>query len=559
MNSFVFRNIRPWPNKRLDRAAIVGHTTSSTAKIWVRTGLPGEYYLIVYPMNYDEITSARSKLKQVPFDMSSLPNWMREEQNTYKFEIKNFVDDTTHVQLVDHLQPLTTYGYALIGGDDNGNIRVLVGQDNLEDPLAFSFRTLSMDNNAPFSFGFFSCHMPYEQSLLGNIGITNMDMWHSFLIGMQQHREKNGLAFLIGGGDQVYVDGVKGLSIWKYLNKNMRKEGGQLLPNKDDMLSWYRDIYRGYWGFSQLQAVFSQFPTYMICDDHELCDGWGSYFLEENSEDDEMNEILPDWNEKGLSWEDCNTLLANMKECALKAYNEYQHSHNPDTDNNRYDYGFITNGSAFYFLDERTNRDINRAENRILGKQQLERFATWLGNLDINQTPYVFVVSTVPLLHFDDDIVNIKSVLVDPTDLEDDLRDEWEHELHRVERKQLVELLFEAATRGLKISILSGDVHMSAAFHMKRGNTTVYQLTSSAITFHVPRLKRWVLCASTIDEGYSPDGYHFKRLTMYTKPNFSLIKVHPTENRAEFQLFSSRENSHQSKVIGYTTSIELSF
>src|SRR5688500_17279862 len=34
---------RPWINERLTTAAIVGHTTSNTARLWVRVWEPGDY------------------------------------------------------------------------------------------------------------------------------------------------------------------------------------------------------------------------------------------------------------------------------------------------------------------------------------------------------------------------------------------------------------------------------------------------------------------------------------------------------------------------------------
>ena len=48
-DSFVFKTDRPWPNARLKVAAIVGHATESTARVWLRTGRPGEFALLVFP------------------------------------------------------------------------------------------------------------------------------------------------------------------------------------------------------------------------------------------------------------------------------------------------------------------------------------------------------------------------------------------------------------------------------------------------------------------------------------------------------------------------------
>ena len=58
---------------------------------------------------------------------------------------------------------------------------------------------------------------------------------------------------------------------------------------------------------------------------------------------------------------------------------------------------------------------------------------------------------------------------MDVGNLTDDLKDAWEHPLHDEERKSLMRVLFQAAARGIKVAILSGDVHVSAAFKISDG------------------------------------------------------------------------------------------
>lgn len=540
-SSFVFKTERPWPNARLREGVIVGHTTATSAKVWVRTGQPGDFSLLFYPANMKGADRFRQRLRQVPFDAARLPSAVRR----IEFRLADFSSDTTTVLNLADLLPRTDYSYALYGTDISGNRRILLGQDIGRDKLAYSFRTLS-EGLGPVSFGFYSCHMPYSESIFGRLQIENMEMWDSFAVTLRRHRERGDLAFLIGGGDQVYVDGIDSLSIWNYLNSCLKKNPG-VLPDKDAMLSWYRDIYRGYWGFPQLREIYSRYPTYMIWDDHELGDGWGSYFLKQGSGKDEMDEIIPDWQEKGLAYQDCVTLLKNMEDCARQVYQEYQHSHNPDPvrGGGRFDYSVAANGTALYFLDGRGNRDVNRKDFRILGRPQLARFSAWLDALDPKKTPFVFVISAVPLMHLSCAVANADNIAVDIANVEDDLRDAWEHKLHDAERKELVRLLFKAAGRGLKVSILSGDVHISAAFRMtdKRGNV-IYQLTSSSITYNVPRPLGWALGLGVEDTGTSSDGYDFKRLALYTERNYAMVCVDPAAGKADFQLYGPQSISH---------------
>lgn len=540
-NSFIYKTERPWPNARLREGVIVGHTTATTSKIWVRTGQPGNFSLLFYPTNMDGADVFRQQLRHVPFDaIVNLPAGVRQTQFA-----TDFSSDTTTVQTLTDLHPFTDYSYALYGTDILGNQRILLGQDISKDKLAYSFRTLSDNAMRPISFGLYSCHMPYSESIFGSLQIENMEMWDSLAVTLRRHRDRGQLAFLIGGGDQVYVDGVSSLNIWNYLNSCLKKNPG-VIPSKDAMLSWYRDIYRGYWGFPQLKEIFSQCPTYMIWDDHEFGDGWGSYFFKEKSKKDEMVEIFPGWKHNGLTYRDCLALRQSMGECAKQVYQEYQHSHNPDT-GALFDYSLSVNGTALYFLDGRGYRDINQNAYRILGKEQLERFGAWLSALDPKTTPFVFVVSAVPLMHLSSSMVNADNFTVDMADLEDDLRDAWEHHLHDIERKELVRLLFNAANRGLKISILSGDVHISAAFRMTDGNgNIIYQLTSSAITYNVSRPMGWALGLGVEDTGTSDDGYSFKRLVLYADRNYAMVCVNPVSGSADFQLYGPQSISHPS-------------
>ncbi len=542
--SFIYKTERPWPNARFSVGVIIGHTTTDACKIWVRTGAIGKYVLVIYPAAIDTDGALRRSLSAVPFP--GIPKTMTKHFKAYAIEINDFSSDTTFVQSVDKLAAGTEYRYLMYGSDSSGVERVLFGQDNPKDPLAYSFRTLPK-GKVPFSFGFYSCHMPYTQSLFGRLSIDNMEMWDSFAETLARHRKNGDLSFIIGGGDQVYVDGVDQLNIWTYLKSRMRKENGVVLPGKEDMLSWYRDIYRGYWGFQQVKEVFSRYPNYMIWDDHELGDGWGSYYLEKGSKADEMNEILGDWKSQGLTYKDCEELLSNMRASAEQVYREYQHQHNPEgAAPGSLDYCFKANGAAFYFQDGRGHRDINRRSPRILGLQQWQRFEAWLAALDPSETPFVFVTSAVPLLHLKSSLVNATGVFPDIADMEDDLRDAWEHNLHDKERQRFLAALFSAANRGLKVCVLSGDVHVSAAFRLTDDKTgaVIYQLTSSAITYSVPLAASWVLGAVTEDSGESSDGYSFTRLARYTERNYALIEVNPTSGKVIFKLYGPQSITH---------------
>ena len=536
-DSFVFKADRPWPNRRLKLAAIVGHATDRSVRLWLRTGRPGAFSVLLYEpeggaaRSADEDSALRDALGASPLfpsDLEPLLGTVRQED----LQVDGHDADTTCVLDVGGLEPDTRYGYVLY---DRHERRVVLGHNRLR-----TFRTPPPEHERrPFQFALFSCNMPYAVNGLfrKRTEVSNIDMWD--FLGATLARHRNEVDLVIAGGDQCYSDGVETLDIWRHLNRRMRKEDGLLLPDEEAMRSWYRDVYRGYWGFEGIQRVFDSFPTYMIWDDHEIGDGWGSHYLGEGAAQDGLGQMLPDLQARGLSKEDGRELIRRMFGAARQVYVEYQHSHNPPTDGDALDYAFRRGGCAFYVLDGRGQRDLARDDYCILGRAQFDRFAEWARGQDPADTPFLFVVSAVPVLHTRAALVSADELL---GSLGDDLRDSWEHELHTVERAALMESLFDAASRGCRVCVLSGDVHVSAVFAIKdgRGNR-IHQLTSSAITYGLSRPQSWVLRAGAADGGETPEGHEFRRLALFTQSAYALISVDPGRREAWFKLYGQQQ------------------
>ena len=546
---------RPWPNPYLQVAAIVGHTTASSTRIWVRTNKEGSFRLFVFCLSAPANAAFAQSLKARAVTSGVLPGEVAINQlasggiTAFDFAVTN-ATDTTHVVDIDGLQALTQYNYLLWDTSTDAPV--------LGHIRPHFFRTQpEIDTSGavpPTSFGFFSCHMPYKKTLFGRTKAVNEEMW-DYLNSMLNRHFKKELRFIIAGGDQVYSDGVETLDIWKLLNKRMKKKQGKLTPDVETMVSWYRDIYRGYWGLPALREVFSCFPTYMIWDDHEIGDGWGSYHFDaDRPKKDELNELLPDLKDRGLSHQDGMELLQRMFTAASRVYREYQHSHNPDMStaspafpNGSLDYHFSFPKGAVYVQDGRGHRDFNRKKFRILGEEQFQRFAGWLDALDPATTPYVFVVSAVPMVHLSHLVVDQgESKAADLANLTDDLRDGWEHKAHKTENKAVLKALFKAAKKGHRVCILSGDVHVAAVFRLTDpdSGSQIYQLTSSAITYNLPLPMGWLLGKAVPDDGVTRDGYHFKRLARYTDSNFSLVRVDPDKDTIDFQLYGEQVTGH---------------
>ena len=406
------------------------------------------------------------------------------------------------------------------------------------------FRTPPAEEESrPFQFALFSCHMPHEVSGLfrKRTELANLDMWD--FLGATLRRHEDEVDLVIAGGDQCYTDGVPTLDIWKKLNRAMRREGDLLLPDEEAMRSWYRDIYRGYWGFEGVRRVFDSFPTCMMWDDHEIGDGWGSHYLADGGPDDGLSHVLPDLEERGLTRDDGCELAARMFRAASRVYFEYQHSHNPETEAGVWDYAIRRGGAVFYVLDGRGHRNVERGSYRILGREQFNRFADSAAGLDPEETPFLFVVSAVPVLHARAALVGAdRTAVMRAAGLGDDLRDSWEHSLHDEERRALMDVLFAAASRGFRVAILSGDVHVSAAFTIRdaQGNR-IWQLTSSAITYNIPRPLSWVLRLGAADEGETEDGHRFERFALYADISYALVSVDPGSGEAWFRLYGEQK------------------
>ena len=380
-----------------------------------------------------------------------------------------------------------------------------------------SFKTISKDNNI-LAFGLYSCHDSFKK----NSG--TLPWKHFFSVLEEQNAE-----FVIGGGDQVYVDTTE-TDIWNWLKKIKRDLLKETNPKiLEIMLSWYQDVYRGYWGFPDVLRVLRSFPNYMIWDDHEIMDGWGSRTRSELSDE------LDTWYE----WENKknNLMLADpMFEASKIVYEQFQHSHNPTTAAGVFDFPLTQKHSEFYFMDMRGQREFDlarlkkkrdgkKATDRILGKQQLARLMDWLKRISA-KTKIMYIVSPVPVVHWTGLAVNAGDVL----GAKDDFRDEWDHETNHSERDKVLNAVFSHSHKtGVPVAFLSGDVHMSAVFHLtnnKFRNAKVFQITSSPITRPpAPGIADIILSnKGYLKTGKKDTAYQYRRLAKFHTRNFCILK-----------------------------------
>ncbi|KAA3606787.1 MAG: alkaline phosphatase family protein [Planctomycetota bacterium] len=537
--AFTFREDRPWPSLRLTSSAIVGHTTTESAKIWVRVHAAGEYCLFVSEESFDR------GLQPVEFQKGGFgQGWVQfagKQDPTPGAVLRQEIGygtDATHVFEVEGLKAGKEYFYGLFSADADREERWEVGRDRVH-----RFRTQA-EGAEKIRFGIFSCHMPFQDRQ-----VKNMHMWRFF----REILETVDADFVLGCGDQVYTDGDDSVNIWSWL-KSHKKEVLKLpvAEQRQAMLSWYRDIYRGYWGDAELRRVFRSFPTYMIWDDHEIMDGWGSYT------DSELSNVLDTWYE----WENKKKNLAlagRMFQAAKQVYQEYQHGHNPKTPNGVYDYSFQWDRLGIFVLDMRGKRDFKAPQARILGLPQKKRFEKWLESPKAASAKVLFVVAPVPVVHLKSFVSNYLDLPL--LGIADDLRDGWEHESNWEERDWLLDQVFQIShQRKQTVVILSGDVHVGASFRLTRRahpDAKVYQLTTSAITYckSPGRLLRLAV-ANRGELEYRKKGtpsptkrVQFHRLgKVFTANNFAMVGVNiPAQGEAElyWDLYGAGEESDE--------------
>jgi alkaline phosphatase D len=173
---------------------------------------------------------------------------------------------------------------------------------------------------------------------------------------IQQHfvasKQQDAARFTMMGGDQIYADA---------LNRSI-----PLL--RADTFAEFQERYRSAFGSPNLRRLLRTSTTYMILDDHEIEDNWTQDRLRE----------------KG------SHQLFNM---AISAYMSYQWAHGPRTFGRLLFYAFECAGYPAFVLDSRTQRykddAIGLRDNHLLGRpsldpvnhpSQLQRLLDWLSD-----------------------------------------------------------------------------------------------------------------------------------------------------------------------------------
>lgn len=396
-----------FPDGELDAWAVLGHVTDRSVRVWARTR-SGSVEAV---MSVEGEEAARQRIDTDP--------------------------ERDHV------------GAAVLEADRSrpgSEFKVTVGGQTLAGWFA-----PAADEPASFRFAFGSCHQPFTEPMDGG----RLDKHAGAAIYPNIHRvlQGRGAAFAMWLGDQVYSDAISRLSVRETMSRDPS-------VTDDDLVEAYRHLYRGYFNEHGHRGLAEAFPAYLMWDDHDIFDGWGS--LLDHTEFDER-----------------------VYRAAQRAFVEYQQLRNPGGAPDRsppFGYSFWVGDVGFHVPDLRSERDFGLG--RVMGEAGWKLLDAFLAEAAERDVPTVFIGASVPVVHASPALMGAMERMRNSYGR--DVRDRWSVSQFAAERTKLVERLFEwqSGAPRRQVIVLSGDVHVGAAFSVRprRGRGHFAQWTSSALS-----------------------------------------------------------------------------
>ncbi|KAI0391292.1 hypothetical protein F5Y17DRAFT_17687 [Xylariaceae sp. FL0594] len=288
---------------------------------------------------------------------------------------------------------------------------------------------------------------------------------------------------MIGGGDQVYNDVVthKAQRFNEWLGKNMlHKSNAPLTPEmQDELEAFYLDRYMMWFSQGLFGLANSQIPMVNMYDDHDIIDGFGSY---------------PDHLMR-------TPVFSGLGNIAFKYYLLFQHQSIPDETEeaepswclgkergpyikelSRSLFISLGAGVALLAVDTRAERTRDEVVSELTWKGLMDRCYAQIAK---HKTKHLLVLLGVPIAY--PRLVWLETILtsrlMDPikalgkfgllrnflnnfdggVEVLDDLDDHWTAKNHKHERQLVIEDLQDlAADKSVRVTILSGDVHLAA-------------------------------------------------------------------------------------------------
>lgn len=328
----------------------IGHTTDTTTKIWLRKKSGGEAFVTLFekgqpvgPAKTLSFTKERLWAAMAPFD-----GLKPDTEYTYKI-----AEDREGTKPLD------------LGKLDSTFLKVTTM------PGEFNWNTYRYD------FMLLSCHNPdlYAQKNGGD----GYEVWKAMpqvLSPQQTHSGKSRVLFALMGGDQVYADD------WR----------NRLLDAKsvEEKIEIYFQVYERYWSNPAYREVLCSLPAYLMWDDHDIMDGWGSELESFKANGDQLtDEFKPEWQ--------------SMFVAAKRAFRYYQADRNPEPespykndDSDSFDACFRIGPMGFVMADLRSHR--NWQKKAFWTPEQVSRIEKWI-QANRTEMETLFFLTPVVIAH----------------------------------------------------------------------------------------------------------------------------------------------------------------
>lgn len=410
-------------NPPLSDAVAIGRIGAHNARLWFRSGTPGR---VAIEWEGEGGDSGRASAE---------------------IAHENDGDNTGAVEIPGsgRLRPLARYFYR--ARHEDGHI---LGEGNFVTAPASAAETPEK-----FSIALMSCHQPFDDN--GEI----MADASAMLRATQKCLREENVRLVLMVGDQMYSDYPGSLSL---VNRDFFKvkapPGRKELTdcNAEEVRRLYQERYRHFWNLPEMKAIQAEHPVYMIWDDHDIVDNWGS--------DPAHQE--PPWKSVG--------------EGARRAAFDYQASRVMDWQPLRaFDYPIVYGNQAIYIMDLRTERRVGR-NGRLFSDEQQQRLCAFLE--EHADKPFVHIVLSVPLIHLPRFLSQIVARM---TPNGEDFSDRWSSWTHVRDRDAFLKLIHAHQQRHPKqrVVLLSGDIHIGCVHELRWQDESphrLYQVVSSGYT-----------------------------------------------------------------------------
>ena len=412
----------------LRELAAVGAIKTNSVRLWVRAEKPGRLKIRVEEKGNPSVFFE---------DELEIPE-NNDRDNTESIEIPS----------EKKLKSFTKYHYKVFY-DDAKNERLL-GAGSFE--TAPSSKSEFPQN---FAFGLMSCNQPFDESG------KPLENGKQMLIATKKALNNHNVKMIFMGGDQMYSDYPESLSLFKkdYFKKLDCGKEDILDCSEDEIKRIYRKRYRYFWNIPEMHEIQKEYPSYMVLDDHDIIDNWGS--AEEHQH--------PKWVKLGRA--------------AIDVYFDYQASRvleERKRANEDYHFKFSYANCAFFVMDLRTNRKFGE-NGQLFNDYQKDSFMDFLE--EHKNKPAIFILMSVPLVFLPKFIAKLFSSV---TASGEDFSDRWSTGEHVRDRDWMLKKLHEHQSKfpKQKVVILSGDIHIGCAHRInwKKDPHEFYQFISSGIT-----------------------------------------------------------------------------